>query len=144
MKTIDYIIISILITFSWAAEYLFYLAPEGINITPFAFADKSIYSQWFIWLCTNSIRVVLYPIIILMIQKKKLHWITIEVVIMTAIIAIFDLLWFLLFYNNPFTFSVLWIKIITIVIIYFSIYSVRWHGKRNSNPNTRDCIRKCS
>ncbi len=136
MKKVDYVIILLLIIFSGGAEYLYLLAPKGVEITPIMFSDKEIYYQWFIWLLTNNIRLIIYMAIILISQKNKLHRITIDVVILSLIITIFEFIWLVLWYNNPFEISVEVIKLLAVIIIFVSIYSIRHlNGKHNNRTD---------
>lgn len=125
-----------MIAFSWAAEYLYLFAPKGIEITPIIFSNKIISYQWFIWLLTNNVRLILYMCIILASQKNKLHSMTIDVVIISLIIVIFEFIWFVVWYNNPFKFSVIGIKFLSCAIIFGLIYSIRHlNGKHNNRTD---------
>lgn len=148
MRKSDYIVIILLIIFGWGAEYIFLLAPEGVKIHPFIFTDQVYRFQWFIWMINNFARLIIYVSIILLSQKKKLHWVTIDVVIISLIITIFEFIWFLIWYDDPFKISVGCIKLLAVIIIFGIIYSIRkLNGTRinrtdNSSSNGNDILRR--
>lgn len=141
MKKSDYIII-LLLMLSCGAGYLYLLFPGGVEIFPFIYSDKNIYYHWYIWLLTTNIRICILSAIILIVGIKKIHWITKDVVIISLIIVIFELLWFILYYNNPFHISEAIIKGVIATFVYLSIKSIQWHARTNNSIFSRRDIRR--
>ena len=78
----------------------------------------------------------------MLIRPDKMHFITKDVLIINIIIVSFSMAWFDLFYHNPFSLSVVWIKVIVTILIYLAIYSIRRHVKHNNNISVRSTIRR--
>lgn len=125
----DWIIIS-LITLCWGSEYLSLLAPRGVMLE-WIFTDAELAYSWSVFENTNFARFIIFAICIL-IRPEKMHFITKDVLIINIIMMSFSLVWFDLFYHNPFFIGELWIKLFVVSLIYLSIYSIRWHGRRNN------------
>ncbi len=133
MKRIDWILI-ILIVFTWLVEDLYHLAPRSTKIFPFPFADEGLSFRWYIFEICNYVRFGTFAVCCLIIaQRFKMNWLVLDTIKMTVVLVVFSLLWFLIMYNNPFYKSEIWIKFIVVGLIYLSILSIRWHGKRNSS-----------
>ena len=135
----DWIIISLII-FCWGAEYLQLLAPRGMTLE-WIFTDAELAFSWGVYENTNRARFIIFAVCIL-IRPDKMHFITRDVLIINIIIMSFSMAWFDLFYHNPFSISVAWIKVIVTILIYFSILSIRWHGKRSNRIFGRSTIHK--
>ena len=139
MKKADWIIISLIIL-CWGAEYLYLLVPSGVTIE-WILSDAELAFSWAVFENTNYARFIIFAICIL-IRPEKMHFITKDVLIINIIMMSFSLIWFDLFYHNPFKLSVVWIKVIMTILIYFSIFSIRRHVKRNNNISVRSTIRR--
>ncbi len=135
----DWIIISLII-FCWGAEYLQLLAPRGVTLE-WIFSDATLAYSWGVFENTNFVRFIIFAICIL-IRPEKMHFITKEVLIINIIVMSFSLIWFDLFYHNPFFLSEAWIKFLVTGLIYFSIYSIRRYAKHNNNISVRSNIRR--
>jgi hypothetical protein len=133
----DWIIIALII-FCWGAEYLYMIAPRKV-ILEWIITDAELSYRWYIFELTNFARFIIFAVCLL-IRPEKLHFITKDVLIINIIMMSFSLVWFIAFYHNPFSLSVAWIKIIATIIIYISIFSIRWHGKRNGKLFNRGDI----
>lgn len=126
----DWIIISLII-FCWGAEYLHLLAPRGVTLE-WIFSDAELKFSWAVFENTNYARFIIFAICML-IRPEKMHFITKEVLIINLIVMSFSMIWFDLFYHNPFSLSQAVIKVIITILVYFSIYSIRRHVKRNNS-----------
>lgn len=135
----DWIIISLII-FCWGAGYLQLLAPRGVMLE-WIFTDAELAFSWGVFENTNLVRFIIFAICIL-IRPEKMHPITRDVLIINIIVMSFSLIWFDLFYHNPFSLGVAWIKIIVTILIYFSIYSIRWHVRHTDRISGRSTIRR--
>lgn len=130
MKRIDYIIISFMM-FTWFLDDLYHLAPRKFWINPFPFSEKEVTAQRYIDDLTIHLNYIIFAICIL-IRKIKIHWLTKDVIYITIGLIVFSGIWYGLYYGNPFYKIELWLKFITIGAIYISIFSIRWHGKRDN------------
>lgn len=139
MKISDWTIISLII-FCWGAEYLYLLAPAGVTLE-WIFTDAELSYRWYVFLITIFARLIIFAASML-IRQDKMHFITKDVLIINIIVVSFSLIWFVLFYHNPFKLSEVWIKIIVTILIYFSIYSIRRHGRHNDRISSRSAIRR--
>ncbi len=140
MKKLDYIV-SILIMLSWAADYLILIAPSGIKINPFLFYDGGFSYAWYLDLLAMCSKLLILSICMFLIRGKKTHFITSEIMIINIILIIFEIVWFIGWFNNPFHIELIWIKIFTAAFVYFSIISIR-HVKRNNSIFHRIGIRR--
>jgi hypothetical protein len=132
MRTKDYIIIVLLIC-TWGAGYFHLLFPEHTQVQPFLYSDKVIYLHWYIFLLGTCMQLCVFPVALFLSAKRELHWITKDIVIITIIFFIFELIWFMLFYNNPFHMPAAVIKSLVVGIIFISIKSIRHRARiRNS------------
>ena len=133
----DWIIISLII-FCWGAEYLQLLAPRGVTLQ-WILTDAELAYSWGVFENTNLARFIIFAICIL-IRPEKMHFITKDVLIINIIIMSFSMVWFDLFYHNPFSLSVVWIKIIVTILIYLAIYSIRRRVRRTNSISSRSTI----
>lgn len=134
MKRIEWILI-VLIVFTWLAEDLYHLAPRKTIIFPFPFTDEGLSFRWYVFEICNYVRFGIFVLLCLIIAKRsEVHLIVKDTLLITIIMIIFSLFWFLVMYNNPFYKGEWWIKIIVTILIYFSIYSIR-NAKRNTRIN---------
>lgn len=129
MKKADWIIISLIIS-CWGAEYLYLLAPRGVTLE-WVFTDAELSYSWYVFLITMFARLIIFAVCIL-IRPDKMHFITKDVLIINIIVMSFSLIWFILFYHNPFKLGEAWTKLFVVSVIYLSIYSIRWHGRHNN------------
>jgi uncharacterized membrane protein len=139
MKQSDYIII-LLLMLSCGAGYLYLLFPGNTPIHPFIYSEKEIYFHWYIWLMSTSLRMCILSGIILIGSKEKMHLITMDVVMISFLIVIFELIWLILYYDNPFHIPEAAIKVAVVGVVYLSIYSLR-HAKHNNSIRDRGDVR---
>ena len=139
MKKIDYIII-VLMLVTWFADDLYHLFPRKSWIHPFPFSEKKVTIMRLVDDLTIHFNFIIFAICIL-IRKINLHWLTKDVIKITIGLIVFSGIWYGLFYGNPFYKAELWLKFVAIGIIYISIFSIRWHGKRNNRFLNRGSIR---
>lgn len=116
--------------FSWAIGYAYFIAPENHRITPFIFTDRDWSLRWYIYQISNNLASISYAFVIYLFTKRINNVILRDISIINIIITIFALVWFVLFYNNPFSKGEVVIKVLAVAAIYFSIYSIR---KKNDN-----------
>ncbi len=135
MKRIDYIIIT-LILITWLADDLYHFFPRNFRINPFPFSEKSVTIRRLVDDMTIHLNFIIFAICIL-IRKIELHWLTRDVIKITIGLIVFSVIWYILFYGNPFYKSELWMKFVAVAIIYLSIFSIRWHAKRNDRIYNR-------
>lgn len=139
MKKADWIIISLIIS-CWGAEYLYLLAPRGVTLE-WIFTDAELSYSWYVFLITMFARLIIFAVCIL-IRPEKMHFIAKDVLIINIIVMSFSLIWLILFYHNPFTLGEAWIKLIITALIYLSIFSIRWHVKRDNSILGRSNIHR--
>ena len=131
MKIRDYIIV-ILILIAWIAEDLYLLFPSDYKIQPFLFSDRMITQQRYIFDIIIYVKFSIFVSCIL-IKKENSHWIIFDLIWLTVGLIAFSGLWYVIMYNNPYYKIELWLKFITVGLIFFSIKSIQWHGRRNNN-----------
>ena len=138
MKRADYIII-ISIVSCWVAEYLYLLAPRGTNINMWAFNDVELSIRWYIYEVIMSLRFIIFASC-LYFRPKKIHIITSDVLLINIIVVLFSLVWFVVFYHNPFHISEAAIKGVVVAVVYLSIRSIRY-AKHDNRISGRGNIR---
>ena len=117
MKRVDWIL-AIMIISSWFIEEIYHIAPRNTKITPFVFSEETLSFRWYVFEISNYIRIIIFALCYILSAKKIMHWIVKDLMIITLIMIVFSLFWFLFFYNNPFYNNELWIKILITILIY--------------------------
>ncbi len=125
-----------LVFIAWVLEYSWEVFPENKIIAPFLLqGDETISYRWYILLISYHLKFIVLSICVYL-ARKKIHFVTREIVKLNILVVATSFLWVILCKNNPFSIPELYLKIGVVVIIYLvMIYS---RGFSNNNNNNSD------